>query len=750
MCGCARNRNATERISADPLDGRPTGGDNIGMRASKIRIRWFPILVVLPLPLFLLKTGWMGTLLYLAIAAPAGVAWLAAWIVHRRWRRGRFKLLNGLRAVVVGLLAGAGLLIFCYGGFDLYRFASDRAELPIPDRYVAVIVVDGASLLQARELLYKGLADKTQYDRAVGDAFPNISRYFLVGGAFTASGVSVWPSSSIPAHTGIVTGCYPRTTGVMGQRQFNAKDRRYTSYIGLGILAHRVMLERGVKTIGEWFPHTRSLDVVQVANRGCSLYVPSPPSDELAVKRMTQVMDLAGLFGKKEIPRIAVVTLPDIDHLTHNNFVSDAKSIDLYLKTDRTVGEILDLYKRKGIFEKTLFVLCADHGMGEVHNHVTIDNLMHDMRFDTFESLKWSVVPAWGSFEANAWLGTRGRFDRVYNCVPLWGGNSDALLYVKGQRGRRASWDIPVTGEMLRHYAVGGTKIDIIRRLLDYSPGIGLIFTNPEKNSFNVCAHDGQGQIRERMHEGRREFSYRVISGNDPLGYMEEPAVASFVKAGTWLDDQAWLRLTYLTHYPDAVRRIAFSFGHPNAAPMHIVAADDWDFTPYYVAKRVLVGSHGSLNARQSLVPIMFHGLGIRRGELAYGRTVDILPTILAYFGNENAGLDGRPLPIFADEEKNVRLTAGAGCSVSPASSGYSLEAPYASYDRRIVRYRNGKREVIVPSLRAAVPTLQAQPNITAEYAGYQAPYLLLDVVYAGEKRRNGRLRFNTMTERFE
>jgi len=360
------------------------------------------------------------------------------------------------------------------------------------------------------------------------------------------------------------------------------------------------------------------------------------------------------------------------------------------------------------------------------------------------------VVPAWGSFEANAWLGTRGRFDRIYNCVPLWGGNSDALLYIKGERGTRTGWDIPPTDAMLQHYAVGGAEIDIIHRLLDYSPGIGLIFTHPAKDTYNIYGHSGQGQIRERVHQGRREFSYRIISEIDPLGYAQVPATAPFVKSGAWLDDQAWLRLTYLAHYPDAVRRIAFSFGHPNAAPMHIVAADDWDFTPYYVAKRVLVGSHGSLNAAQSLVPIMFHGPGVKRGELAYGRTVDILPTILAYFGNEQPNLDGRPLPIFTDEEKNGRLTAGAGCSTGPLAAGYTLETPYASYDRRIVRYRNGKREVIVPSLRAAVTLLQAQPNITAEYAGYQAPDLLLDVVYAGENRRNGRLRFNTRTNRFE
>jgi len=705
---------------------------------------------MLPLPVFLIRGGGMGAVLYLVIAVAAGVVLLLAGGIGRLWRRGRFRALNGARAMILALLVLAGVGAWLYGSVEIYRFTTDRAELPIPDRYVAVIVVDGASLLQARELLYQGLADNTQYDRAVGDAFPNISKYFLTGGSFTACGVSVWPSSSIPAHTGIVTGCYPRTTGVMGQRQFNAKTRRYTSYIGLGILAHRVILERGVQTIGEQFRNVRSLDVVQVANRGCSLYVPSPPSDELAVQRLTQVMDLTALFGKKQIPRIAVITLPDIDHLTHNNLVSDEKSIDLYLKTDRTVGEILDLYKRKGIFDKTLFVLAADHGMGEVHNHVTLDNLMHDMRFDTFQSLKWTAVPAWGSFEANAWLGTRGRFDRVYNCLPLWGGNSDGLLYVKGQQGERASWDIAVTDAMLQHYAVGGAEIDIIHRLLGYSPGVGLIFTHPQQNTYNVYGHGGQGQILERVEQGRRVFSYQVVSGRDPLGYAEEPATAPFVKSGAWLDDQTWLRLTYLAHYPDAIRRIAFSFGHPNAAPMHIVAADDWDFTPYYVAKRVLVGSHGSLNAQQSLVPIMFHGPGIKRGELPYGRTVDILPTILAYFGQENANLDGRPLPVFTDETKNARLTTGAGCSTSPLAAGYCLEAPYASYDRRIVRYRDGKREVIIPSLRAALPQLQSQPNITVEYAGYQAPYLQLRIVYAGQKRADGRVRFNTANRKFE
>ncbi len=87
----------------------------------------------------------------------------------------------------------------------------------------------------------------------------------------------------------------------------------------------------------------------------------------------------------------------------------------------------------------------------------------------------------------------------------------------------------------------------------------------------------------ERDMGGMIEFQYTIVAGEDPLGYDKNAVIRPYIHAGVWLSDQQWVGLTYLEHYPDALRRISYSFENANSGDMHIVASDGWDFTPYYV-----------------------------------------------------------------------------------------------------------------------------------------------------------------------
>lgn len=708
---------------------------------------------------FTIKGGAFGAILTLVLMIVClSLYFLFEWL-WKLMRRKHWKawLYNTIFVILLILT----LVVYVYGLLIVKRMAFDNGKLTADDKHLALIVLDGASLVNAKELFMEGLGGNKDYLTQMSQAFPNISNYFIQDGAFTANGISVWPSSSIPAHTAIVTGNYPRETGVMGQRQFNREQRKYTSYIGLGIQSHQYILNKSVKAICERFSNVRSLDVLQIANRGCSLYLPQTPHDEKVLSSTEQFMNttdaLSKFSGKSEMPKILVMTLPDIDHQTHNNKVSSEKSKKLYLHADEEVGRIIDLYKKKGLYDKTLFVLAADHGMGEVTNHVTLDNIVNDMRFNSYQSLKWKVIPAWGSFEANFYVGTKYKFNTAYNSVALWGGNSDAMIYLKGQKRDKSgkvvfeSWDIKPSDEELKNYDVGGDKIDVIGKLFEYSPGIGLVFTNPQKGLFNVYSAKGQGQIKERKRNGQVEFSYQVISGTDPLGYSEHGTMAKYIKDGTFLSDQEWLRLTYMTHYPDALRRISYSLENDNSATMNIVASDGWDFAPYYVAKQVLSGSHGSLNAQQSLVPIMFHGPGVKKQtEMPFARTVDILPTILAYFDQPVMGTEGRVLPIFEDEAKN--LTVGkandysTGKNYSCEGSSYYLKSIYGSYDKQLVKKIGNQETVVIKSLKKEFPSLTEKVNLSANIQDVQCgKEITLQEEYVAENKLGNMLTYSLL-----
>lgn len=385
------------------------------------------------------------------------------------------------------------------------------------------------------------------------------------------------------------------------------------------------------------------------------------------------------------------------------------------------------------------------------------------MRFQTYKSLKWSLIPAWGSFEANFYVGTVKKFNSTYDSLALWGGNSDGLFYVKGQvrdlQGNltKESWDIRPSDESLKNYHVGGTDINVIERLINYSPGIGLVLTNPEPSVFNVYSKLGQGQIKERIENGQLQFSYQVIEGEDPLGFTQNASLKKIIQSGEYLSDQEWIKSTYLEHYPDAIRRISYSFENANSATIHIVAADGWDFTPYYVAKNVLVGSHGSLNAPSSLVPIMFYGPGIKNTEMPFARTVDILPTIVKYFGI-TTNVDGRPLPVFEDQKTNnevINYSVSFDIDKTLADDNfyYALEDIYASYDKRIIRINKNTNQVQVlcDSIKEALPALNDKVNTTLKVQGFDAgaKELILRKIYVAEDKESGTYRFNVDTRKF-
>ena len=133
-------------------------------------------------------------------------------------------------------------------------------------------------------------------------------------------------------------------------------------------------------------------------------------------------------------------------------------------------------------------------------------------------------------------------------------------------------------------------------------------------------------------------YTYRVIQGEDPLGYAD--TLPPNMLLGQGHDAGAWLTATIDTACPDLVPQLAAYFDAPRSGDLAVFAAPGWDFGEVHKA------GHGGLRPGEMLTPLLLAGPGVphgRRDEPV--RAVDIMPTLLDLLGRPvPEDIDGRSL----------------------------------------------------------------------------------------------------------
>ncbi|HKC77420.1 MAG TPA: alkaline phosphatase family protein, partial [Gaiellaceae bacterium] len=80
--------------------------------------------------------------------------------------------------------------------------------------------------------------------------------------------------------------------------------------------------------------------------------------------------------------------------------------------------------------------------------------------------------------------------------------------------------------------------------------------------------------------------------------------------------------------HPDGVWRVLSALANPNAGELLVSAAEGWELTDLGGRHHAGGGSHGSLVAGDSLVPLLAVGL-----QAASRRITDVAPAVLEHFG---------------------------------------------------------------------------------------------------------------------
>ncbi len=496
--------------------------------------------------------------------------------------------------------------------------------LPIRDRYVLILLLDGARPDQLDQAVSQGL-------------MPNLKRLFYDQGARFENALTIFPTVSTPAHQALLSGLQPGHHGIPNLDWFSRPLGKYIDYLhpkywswtnlflfnSLQVFDNQVRDDRPA-LIFETLRGHPSLAVYETANSGASVVVPTFPPiltgyegkiqgfyETFDVKALQEVLKRFKKDRPEKLPRFTMVSCYGMDLVNHYVHPQSERAQDLLRLYDRFLADLERTLKARGIFDKTLLIVTSDHGQHDV------DGGMVDL----------------GAYLRQ--IGLRADMGNPNNTQVMWGdhGVTFSNLYFKlgNDWSRRPSYP-----ELRDYAAADGKRIDLVERLLAH-PNIEWLVT-AEGLSKTHLHRDGQhALLLRRKVGGEILYSYQPDPGQDPLEYLQEPLLRRWAENREFHNEEDWLKATNHLAIPDAVVAMPQLFDDFRVGDMVLMTSKRTQFHDPRPS------GHGSPWREDRHIPLLLHGPGIRPGLQPYARIVDVYPTLLAYYGLQAPGpVDGR------------------------------------------------------------------------------------------------------------
>jgi hypothetical protein len=320
-------------------------------------------------------------------------------------------------------IVGSGLT----GCFSLDRIWKDKGEVqltraappPAPGPRVIIFALDGACHDQLLEAVRSGKA-------------PNIAGLLgkekgneIFEHAYSApNAINVLPSSTIADWSAMFTGAPPAWNGVPGDEWFVRETGRFYAPVPISV-ADTSDMEKTITgglvgkaietpTLFELVGLRSNVSLLSV-HRGATFYTTVEPTSftdlvghlikgklagESADQSLSGALDLDSVqkaidaINEHGIPNLQVIYFPGVDIFTHatkdplNSQVGYLEAI-----TDKGVGEVLDVYRKKAVLDETYVLFVADHGHTPTMNddHHALGGIGDDTPFGLVEKTGFRV-----------------------------------------------------------------------------------------------------------------------------------------------------------------------------------------------------------------------------------------------------------------------------------------------------------------------------------------------------------------------
>lgn len=508
----------------------------------------------------------------------------------------------------------------------IWSLAVHAAEAP----YVVVILVDGARGDLVHEL-------------AAAGKLPNIQKLFIDGGLDVEHATTVFPTTSTNAYQSFMTGLFPGHAGIPYLARFSRSEKKSIEYLSL----------KGVKILNadllNWYQlndpdipyrtaqsslfdelgdlHTSS--IYATFQRDTTIQKPYIPFraawntfvlgnhealDELAYQQLTRIFE----GPQDKIPHLNFVALLSTDVLAHLEGSHAPRVLNHFETIDRMIGDFETLLTKRGLADKTYIVLVGDHGNHDISERSYLRERL----------IKQGVA-------------IRSRHIRPpYELAINARGVSCAIISVAGPSGWKTD---PSLDDLRQVPTLKKGDMDLIDYLRN-QPETDLLLVRNNMHHVRIFSASSESEITQFWSSGRFWYSYRVLNGTDPMHYMDDPKISRIMTAQTPLTADQWLPLTATKEYGDAIVQIGQIFTDGRVGDMIIIPKKEWVF------RHEKANTHGSISQDDMHIPIMIHGPTIAPQKIPYGRSVDVMPTILSWFGRKIPQSDGqnllRPRPV--------------------------------------------------------------------------------------------------------
>ncbi len=307
----------------------------------------------------------------------------------------------------------AGILLVAFG--DRLFAQNDQATPAGRAEHVVIVVWDG---------LRADSVDET--------ATPTLAK-FAREGTFFARHHSVYPTSTEVNGTAIATGCYPRRSGLIGNREYRPAVDPYRSFATEDLQAIRIgdAATGGnylrVPTLAElahaagWRTATTSTKAVvllqdrkarpdagklgeesvdlfsgntlpESAVRDLAVSVGTPFPREIRLPNVDEdawtTRALTQALWKDELPKISVLWLSEPDFSQHRYGPSSPQALKALASSDANLGTVLATLETRGWRDKTDVFVVSDHGFSTIGHQVDVARYLRGEGVETVNEFR--------------------------------------------------------------------------------------------------------------------------------------------------------------------------------------------------------------------------------------------------------------------------------------------------------------------------------------------------------------------------